>query len=191
MKNSNVKEIVMPGAILFLIVFVSVAVLAWCNSATYDKIQAINAENTQKARQNVLSDAKEFEEVSSFKADGIVKNVYKGTDGGKCVGYCVSVAPSGYGGEMEIMVGVDNDLKLTGSDIVSSSETAGLGKNASKESFRSQFEGLGKTVTVKKSAPKKENNEIQALSGATITSNAVADGANAAIEAVEKIKEAE
>ena len=114
----------MPGAILFLIVFVSVAVLAWCNSATYDKIQAINAENTQKARQNVLSDAKEFEEVSSFKADGIVKNVYKGTDGGKCVGYCVSVAPSGYGGEMEIMVGVDNDLKLTGIDIVSSSETA-------------------------------------------------------------------
>ena len=181
----------MPGAILFLIVFVSVAVLAWCNSATYDKIQAINAENTQKARQNVLSDAKEFEEVSSFKADGIVKNVYKGTDGGKCVGYCVSVAPSGYGGEMEIMVGVDNDLKLTGIDIVSSSETAGLGKNASKESFRSQFEGLGKTVTVKKSAPKKENNEIQALSGATITSNAVADGANEAIEAVEKIKEAE
>ena len=165
--------------------------LAWCNSATYDKIQAINAENTQKARQNVLSAAKEFEEVSSFKADGIVKNVYKGTDGGKCVGYCVSVAPSGYGGEMEIMVGVDNDLKLTGIDIVSSSETAGLGKNASKESFRNQFEGLTKTVTVKKSAPKKESNEIQALSGATITSNAVADGANAAIEAVHKIKEAE
>ena len=71
---------------------------------------------------------------------------------------------------------------------MSSSETAGLGKNASKESFRSQFEGLGKTVTVKKSAPKKENNEIQALSGATITSNAVADGANAALENIIRIQ---
>lgn len=56
---------------------------------------------------------------------------------------------------MEIMVGVDNDLKLTGIDIVSSSETAGLGKNASKESFRSQFEGLTKTDYRQKERAKK------------------------------------
>lgn len=190
MKNKNVKEIVMPALILFLIVFAAVAILAWCNSATYDKIQQINAENAAKARQCVLPKAKQFEEVSDFKGDGIVKNVFEGKDGDKKVGYCVSVTPSGYGGEMEIMVGVDDDLKIAGIEIVSSSETAGLGKNASKESFKSQFVGLTKEITVKKNAPDKNNNEIQALSGATITSNAVSSGANAAIDAVKKIKEA-
>lgn len=190
MKNKNVKEIVMPALILFLIVFAAVAILAWCNSATYDKIQQINAENAAKARQCVLPKAKQFEEVSDFKGEGIVKNVFEGKDGDKKVGYCVSVTPSGYGGEMEIMVGVDDDLKIAGIEIVSSSETAGLGKNASKESFKSQFVGLTKEITVKKNAPDKNNNEIQALSGATITSNAVSSGANAAIDAVKKIKEA-
>lgn len=190
MKNKNVKEIVMPALILFLIVFAAVAILAWCNSATYDKIQQINAENAAKARQCVLPKAKQFKEVSDFKGEGIVKNVFEGKDGDKKVGYCVSVTPSGYGGEMEIMVGVDDDLKIAGIEIVSSSETAGLGKNASKESFKSQFVGLTKEITVKKNAPDKNNNEIQALSGATITSNAVSSGANAAIDAVKKIKEA-
>ena len=190
MKNKNVKEIVMPALILFLIVFAAVAILAWCNSATYDKIQQINAENAAKARQCVLPKAKQFEEVSDFKGEGIVKNVFEGKDGDKKVGYCVSVTPSGYGGEMEIMVGVDDDLKIAGIEIVSSSETAGLGKNASKESFKSQFVGLTKEITVKKNAPDKNNNEIQALSGATITSIAVSSGANAAIDAVKKINEA-
>ncbi|MCI5971236.1 MAG: RnfABCDGE type electron transport complex subunit G [Oscillospiraceae bacterium] len=190
MNNKNVKEIVMPALILFLIVFAAVAILAWCNSATYDKIQQINAENAAKARQCVLPKAKQFEEVSDFKGEGIVKNVFEGRDGDKKVGYCVSVTPSGYGGEMEIMVGVDDDLKIAGIEIVSSSETAGLGKNASKESFKSQFVGLTKEITVNKNAPDKNNNEIQALSGATITSNAVSSGANAAIDAVKKIKEA-
>lgn len=190
MKNNNVKEIAVPAIVLFVIVFISVAILAWCNSATYDKIQAINAENTQKARQNVLPEATEFGKVSDFKADGIVRDVFEGKNGGKTVGYCVSVTPSGYGGEMEIMVGVGEDLKLTGIDIVSSNETAGLGKNASKDSFKNQFKGLTKDISVKKSAPDSKNNEIQALSGATITSKAVSDGANAAIAAVEKIKEA-
>lgn len=190
MKNKNVKEIVMPALILFLIVFAAVAILAWCNSATHDKIQQINAENAAKARQCVLPKAKQFEEVSDFKGEGIVKNVFEGKDGDKKVGYCVSVTPSGYGGEMEIMVGVGDDLKIAGIEIVSSSETAGLGKNASKESFKSQFVGLTKEITVKKNAPDKNNNEIQALSGATITSNAVSSGANAAIDAVKKIKEA-
>ena len=180
----------MPALILFLIVFAAVAILAWCNSATYDEIQQINAENAAKARQCVLPKAKQFEEVSDFKGEGIVKNVFEGKDGDKKVGYCVSVTPSGYGGEMEIMVGVDDDLKIAGIEIVSSSETAGLGKNASKESFKSQFVGLTKEITVKKNAPDKNNNEIQALSGATITSNAVSSGANAAIDAVKKIKEA-
>ena len=149
MKNKNVKEIVMPALILFLIVFAAVAILAWCNSATYDKIQQINAENAAKARQCVLPKAKQFEEVSDFKCEGIVKNVFEGKDGDKKVGYCVSVTPSGYGGEMEIMVGVDDDLKIAGIEIVSSSETAGLGKNASKESFKSQFVGLTKEIRKK------------------------------------------
>ena len=61
------------------------------------------------------------------------------------------------------------------------SETAGLGANASKDSFLGQFVGKISGITVTKNAP--AENEIKALTGATITSNAVTAAVNAAIEA--------
>ena len=67
----------MPGVILFLIVFVSVAVLAWCNSATYDKIQAINAENTQKARQNVYRTQKSLKKFQALRRTELLKTYTK------------------------------------------------------------------------------------------------------------------
>ena len=97
-------------------------------------------------------------------------------------GYVVQVAPSGFGGLIEMMVGVDNEGKCTGVSIVSMKETAGLGAKASKEDFRAQFVGQGVDVAVTK-----DGGKIDALTGATITSRAVADGVAAAIEAVEAL----
>ena len=76
---------------------------------------------------------------------------------------------------------VDKDGKVTGVNILSHSETAGLGANAVKESFRDQFVGLVKGITVSKDKP--GENSIDALTGATVTSRAVTKAVNAAIEA--------
>ncbi len=81
-----------------------------------------------------------------------------------------------YGGEILLMVGVGNDGAVTGVEVVSHSETSGLGANATKEEFRSQFKGVSQSVAVTK-----DGGQIDALTGATVTSRAVCDGVNAAL----------
>ena len=84
-------------------------------------------------------------------------------------------------GAYYLMTGVDADGKVTGVNILSHGETAGLGANATNESFRDQFKGLVNGITVSKD--KAGENSIDALTGATITSRAVVRAVNAAIEA--------
>lgn len=190
MNKENIKTIVWPAFVLFIIVFVSVALLVFFNGVTKERIELINAQNSEAARIEVLPEADGFERLG-FKEDDIVKEVYRGYKGTEVKGYCVSVVPKGYGGDIEMTVGINCDLKITGVSITNSSETAGLGKNAEKEEFRNQFKGLEKDVVVVKNSANKEKNEIDALSGATITSRAVSNGVNKAIEAVEKINKEE
>jgi electron transport complex protein RnfG len=71
-----------------------------------------------------------------------------------------------------------------------SGETPGLGQNAAKESFFSQYIGLKKGVSVLKNGAKAENNEVDAVTGATITSTAVTRAVNKALGDFEKVKEA-
>ena len=91
-------------------------------------------------------------------------------------GYVVEVTPSGFGGTIDMVVGVGTDGTVTGVSIISMSETSGLGANASKESFRSQFVGKSGVLAVSK-----DGGEIDALTGATITSRAVTSGVNTAL----------
>ena len=99
---------------------------------------------------------------------------------GNVLGSVVVNVAKGYGGDISVMTGVDKDGKVTGVNILSHSETAGLGANAVKESFRDQFVGLVKGITVSKDKP--GENSIDALTGATVTSRAVTKAVNAAIE---------
>lgn len=183
MNKEKIKTILHPAFVLFIIVFVSVALLVFFNDLTKEKIELINAQNSEQARIDVLEQADKFE-----KADENTDvEIYKGYKGEELVGYCVFVIPKGYGGDIEMMVGVDNDLKVTGVKIINSSETAGLGKNAEKQEFTDKFKGLEKGINVVKNGADKENNEIDALSGATITTKAVSGGVDTALLAVEKI----
>ena len=79
-------------------------------------------------------------------------------------------------------VGVDKSGAVTGVSIVSMSETSGLGANARRESFRSQFSGKSGSVALKK-----QGGEIDALTGATVTSTAVTRGVNAALAAASEL----
>ncbi|MFR6344573.1 MAG: FMN-binding protein [Christensenellales bacterium] len=95
---------------------------------------------------------------------------------GNTLGYCVSVAPNGYKGAINMNVGVKADGTLSGVRIGSNSETAGLGARVSEESFYGQYEG--------KTTPIVLGDQVQAITGATISSTAVTTGVNAAAEAV-------
>ena len=87
-----------------------------------------------------------------------------------------------------MVCGVDNDLKCTGISIIEHSETSGLGavaaaNSAAGESFRGQFIGQGSDIALSKAG-----GSIDALAGATITSNAVTGATATSIAAVESVK---
>ena len=84
-------------------------------------------------------------------------------------------------GSITFSVGIQNDGTVNGYSITSISETPGLGMKAQEEPFYSQFEGKNvDSFTVVKSTPSADN-EIEAISGSTITSKAMANGVNACL----------
>ncbi len=161
---------------LLLISAVVAGLLGLVNHVTADRIDAINREKTAASMQEVLPSAS-YTELGYSGADDTVKTVYQ-ADGG----YVVEVTPSGFGGEIDMVVGIDAAGTVTGVSIVSMSETSGLGANASKESFRSQYIGKSGDLAVSK-----DGGEIDALTGATITSRAVTRGVNSALAAAAEL----
>ncbi|HOV69347.1 MAG TPA: RnfABCDGE type electron transport complex subunit G [Clostridia bacterium] len=177
------SKILFPAAALTVICLVISLALAVANSVTKDKIEQNTLLEKQKIAQTVLKDAVEFEEITY---DGIL--VYKALDNkGEVIGYVFETVSSGYGGDMTVMTAIAADGKLTGVKVVSSSETPGLGKNAEKDSFLSRFIGTEGMLNVVKGPA--GDNEISAITGATISSRAVVNAVNAARSAFEEIKE--
>ncbi len=185
--KENIRSIIKTGLILFAIGFICTFILAVCNDMTKDTIAELNAETERLAMVSTLEGAKGFGKILNLSSD-IVTDVYEGKDdSGNTVGYCVKATPVGYGGEISMIVGIGMDRKVTGVDIVSMSETPGLGARATEDEFRSQYIGKSGQISVKKSGTPNEN-EISAISGATITSKAVTDGINAALEIVKDLR---
>ena len=163
---------------LFLITAVVAAALAGINAITAPKIAALKAQKTADAIATVLPG--ESKELESFTDEtGLVQKIWQSENG-----YAVQVAPSGFGGQVVIMVGVDNDGKVLGLDVISHAETAGLGdtaaaNNAKGNTFRAQFSETAAPFTV--------GENIEAITSATITSKAVTSGVNAAVECIKNM----
>ena len=179
MNKNDIKEILKTAISLFLICAVSAGILAFVNSVTAPKIAANSEQTANESRQLVLPSANDFEEVS-FEYDGETVTCYKGTTDGITAGFVFTCSGKGYGGEIEIMVGTDMLGAVTGIEILTIDETPGLGMNAKKESFLNQFAGKSGEISVVKSEP--GENEIQAITSATITSKAVTSAVNDALK---------
>ena len=113
-----------------------------------------------------------------------VDDVLKATDkNGNLIGYVFSAtSPSGYGGDVKVAIGVSAKTnKLTGFTVLSHSETAGLGAKATEDDFKSQFIGKSANGINYTKNGASSDNEIDALSGATITSNAVCEAVDSAL----------
>lgn len=186
MKQSKVKEIVIPALSLFIICIVVTALLGLTNAVTAPKIEELAVETQEAAKKEVLADAASFGDAEQTQLSGTTYTYYKGLAAdGSVMGYVVETVSKGYGGDISLMVGVGVDGTVHGVSILSINETAGLGMNAENPEFLEQFLGKSGTIGVQKNGS--SDTEIQALTGATITSEAMADGVNQALFVCEQL----
>ena len=176
------KEIIKPTAVLFIICVAVSAALAGTNLVTQDRIGQLAAENAEASRKIVLPAAETFES----QQDGAY---YTGEAGGELVGYVFETGASGYGGTVSVMTGISSEGDITGVVILSHEETPGLGANAEKPEFLEQFlqpAPEGGISVVKYQTP--AEGQIEAMTGATVTSTAVTSAVNQAIEQYYAVK---
>ena len=163
--------------VLTVICLVAALALAFTYNGTKDRIAQQEEAKTVAVRQALLPAAASFEAV-----DG--SEVYRGVDAnGAAVGYVTVNTVKGFGGDVEISVAVDPEGVIQGISVGGANfkETAGLGAKSKEPAFTEQF--AGKTAPV---ALKKNGGEIDAITAATITSNAVVKGVNDAMTALAK-----
>ena len=183
MKKNLTKDVLVPVVSLLVICIVFTFLLALTNKATADKIKTLSLQAEAEARTKVLDTAKSF---SDEKTQGDIV-YYEGYDeNGEIVGYIFPQESKGYGGVIYMQVGINSDGTVHGVEITELSETAGLGMNAKNQPwFLEQYKDRGGVIGVAKNNP--ADDEIQALTGATITSKAVTAGVNKAIECFNQV----
>jgi len=158
-----------PWLILTIIALVAGLALAATNMVTAGPIIEQSIKAAREARIAVFPEASDFVEMDLGEGLGI-DSVYEATLDGQTIGYVLQNTVSGYGGPIEIIMGVDLQGTITGMSIGGSkfSETAGLGTQVKGPAFTGQFVGLAEEPTL--------NGNVDTISGATISSTAVING---------------
>jgi len=197
------NKILKDTIIITVITLVSGCLLGLVYEITKDPIAKAQYNAQQDAYKAVFESAESFEDYGSFAEDSdavvtlvefpetdVIGTVEAKDKSGETIGYVITtVSHSGYGGDITLSVGVQMDGTLNGYAITSISETAGLGMKAKDEKFTSQFENkLVDSFAVTKDTPASDN-QIEAISGATITSDAVTDAVNAGLAYFQRILE--
>ena len=139
-----------------------------------------------KIKDTIKADEKEgnVTPINEFNAD-VDKVVSATDDKGELIGYIVTITDNeAYGGSLTMTVGINKDKKVLGISFLSLAETPGLGMNADTDSFKNQFKNKQVPFFVYTKTGAKSDNEIDAISSATVTTNAVTHGVNAAIACV-------
>lgn len=153
------------------------------NTATYQEVypDAASFETSDQLTQAVADSAQEIAD-QNFSSSTI-DSVQIALDAqGSSIGYLVTAtSPEGYGGNIQVAVGISNDGTVTGIGFLSISETAGLGMNAEKPEFKGQFAGKQVQMFEVSKTGATADNQINAISGATVTSRAVTGAVNAAV----------
>ncbi len=194
MKNKIIKD----ALALTLITLVAGVALGGVYEITKDPIAKQEAQAKAEAYEQVFTDAAAFEAVEmddtltktirdqldqeGYKAQSIEEVMRAEDQSGETLGYAFTVVTSeGYGGDIQFSMGVQNDGTLNGISILSIGETAGLGMNADTPAFKDQFVGkqVEKLQYTKNGAT--QDDEINAISGATVTTNAMTNGINAGL----------
>ncbi|MCI6034483.1 MAG: RnfABCDGE type electron transport complex subunit G [Firmicutes bacterium] len=190
------KQMMKDAMILFLITLISGAALGLVYEVTKEPIAQQEQKAKNEAYQNVFEAAEDFTELTeeTYSPDALtafvkengfdasIDGVAQALSGdGSVLGYVITVTDhEGYGGDIQFTMGVADDGTLNGISLLSISETAGLGMRAG-EVLVPQFAGkqVEKFSYTKTGAA--SDDQIDAISGATITTNAVVNGVNAGL----------
>jgi electron transport complex protein RnfG len=181
------KDILRMLAVLTFIGIVSGGVLSELSSWAEPKIEANRRAALKKAIFLVHENGKEYKQVEGL--DYQLYEVYN--ENNEKVGYAFPHSGNGYQGEIKVMIGVKENLKeIVGIEILEQVETPGLGTKINEDPFKSQFEGLKATPQVdyvKGKEPSKPN-QVQTITGATISSKAVVSIVNKGLEKIRSNK---
>lgn len=169
--------------VLFLIAAVCVSALAYVNEITLEPIaqqERLSVDNAYKA---LFPSSDEFkEDEATAPADSTITKITGVYTGGTKDGDIITVGQKGYGGTINMMVGINADGTLAGIKVVSHAETPGLGANCEQAYFTDQYVGKSQfPLEVVKSGATGDN-QIEAITSSTITSKAVTDAVNTAHE---------
>lgn len=176
------KEIIKPTLVLIIIS----AVVAGLLAATYNLAgiselgKGISTEKLEEYTQQVMPEATKLILTKTTSEDPAFLGVYRDEN---CTGAAIHITTKGYGGELKMLVGIDIDGVVTGIAITESMETNGLGSKATDPKYLANFVGKSGSVDVKKSG-----GEIDAIAGATVSSTAVGNGVNSALDIFSKVK---
>lgn len=195
-KGSN-RYIVKLGLTLFIITAITGALLAGVNELTKEARAGRELDAFGLALQALVPDGELLEEMT-HTAESFTAHILERSNGD--LAYCIEVAPNGYGGPINMIVGIevahDGDRiekRVIGVAIISMTETPGVGTKVNDEAFLSQFNGIvypvvneDGTLNTEPSAIKISSADtgIDAISGATVTSKAIVKGVNTALNAI-------
>ena len=180
------SDVILPTVVLLAICIVVTLALSSTNLLTRGPIAKITAENNQKAMQKVL-EAESYTQ-QTLTLDGVDYTYNIAANGEEIVGYIFISAANGYGGNVSVMTAINPDGSVKAVEILDvSNETPGLGQNATKPGFYEQFIGKSCETSVVKNGAVAEKGEVDAITGATITSKAVSRAVNEALRLTQNI----
>lgn len=189
------SKILKNTAILTAITLVAGSLLGLVYEITKDPIAVAQENAKQNAYRAVLAEAENFVEFDDFDADeakavvteagytdDVTEVVVAEDASGDAIGYVVSVTShDGYGGDIALSVGILNDGTVKGIETLSIAETAGLGMKATEPAFKDQFKDKQVEKFTYTKSGEEGDDKIDALSGATITTNAVTNAVDSAL----------
>jgi Na+-translocating ferredoxin:NAD+ oxidoreductase subunit G len=158
--------------------------LAWTNKITKDPIEKAQRMELINGLRRVLPECDNdlLADAKTVEDNGAKWTFYPGRKDGKCVGVAFRTSSGkGYGGLIQVLVGVLPDGTINKLEIGENKETPGLGTKVKNESFTKQFIGKSASDT-RWAAVKKDGGEIQAITGATISSRAVSDAVKTGLD---------
>ncbi|MDY2984951.1 MAG: RnfABCDGE type electron transport complex subunit G [Synergistes jonesii] len=174
-------KILRLGLVLFIITAVTGVILGAVHTLTLEPIRWAQGREKNEALAATLPGAEDFKAIEPKGGAGSIAEIYEGSRGGDVMGYNFTVMPKGYGGLITFIVGIANDGHVKDIKILAHSETPGLGAKAGNPEFSGQFKDKPADALRVTKAPPARDGDIQAISGATITSTAVTAGVNDAI----------
>ncbi len=177
----NIKQLIKFGLLLMLVCSIAAAALAFTYAKTKPVIEQRKIDAEKEAIQSVFPQAAEVKIVITEKEN--YKVVFDKDQ--QELGVAMKASPIGYGGTIEILVGVTKEGKVSAVKIMNQNETPGLGTKTAEPKFYEQFAGKQD----KELALQKDGGTIEAVTAATISSQAVTRGVQEAVDKVLKFYE--